>query len=464
MNRKAIVGATVLDGTGGPPVKDATVLIEGERIVSVTSDVSNPERAVPEDTEVISAPGRYVIPGLMDANVHLFAGIVPDLLLEYEDRYADLVEEAAQVTLRAGVTTVFDTWGPLAPLRAVRDRINRGDVIGSRMFIAGNIIGFDGPLSPDFYSAGNLFGPETTARINLQWEAGVGRELMWLTEAGVRAKVRDYVEKSGIDFVKYAASGHKEMQFITFSEPVQRAIVEEGHRVGVTVQAHTTSVESLRMALEAGVDLLQHGDLTGPEPMPDETLEAIVAERLPVAALACTDNYSAWVRRHGSEALGTLVHNKTKDDNQCRLIRAGARLLLTTDGLVAGPRRLNHPLVRPNWKGSVDHPLQLGESHFRWLQAIIERGMTPMNALLSATRNIAEAYGQAADLGTLEPGKRADLLILDADPLADVRNYRRIEAVLKDGTVIDRDALPTCRIITDTGADADDTKSVPQAR
>jgi imidazolonepropionase-like amidohydrolase len=82
-----------------------------------------------------------------------------------------------------------------------------------------------------------------------------------------------------------------------------------------------------------------------------------------------------------------------------------------------------------------------------------------MNALLSATRNIAEAYGQATDLGTLEPGKRADLLILDADPLADVRNYRRIEAVLKDGIVIDRDALPTRRIITD----ARDTNSVSQA-
>ncbi len=449
MKLKAVVGATVIDGTGNPPMHDATVLIEGERIVSVTPDVPNP--VVPDRAEVIPAAGRFVIPGLMDANVHLYAGIVPDLLLDYEDRYAELIEEAAQVTLRAGITTVFDTWGPLAPLTAVRDRINRGDISGSRTFVAGNIIGFDGPLSADFYSTGDLFGPETTERINRQWEMGVGRELMWLTEAGVRAKIRDYVETSGIDFVKYASSGHKEMQFITFSEPVQRAIVEEGHRAGMTVQAHTTSVESLRMAIEAGVDLLQHGDLTGPEPMPEETIEAIVAKGLPVAALACTDDYAAWVRRYGAEALGGLVHNETKDDNERRLIRAGARLLLTTDGLVIGPRRLNHPMVKPNWKGSVDHPLQLGESHFLWLQAVIERGMTPMNALLSATRDIAEAYGQGTDLGTLEPGKRADLLILDADPLADVRNYRRIEAVVKDGAVVDRDALPARHIITESG-------------
>src|SRR5262245_14426661 len=127
MNLKAIVGATVIDGTGSPPMRDAVILIEGERIVSVTSGVPG----VPEGAEVIPADGRYVIPGLMDANVHLYAGIVPDLLLDYEGRYAELVEEAAQVTLRAGVTTVFDTWGPLAPLTAVRDRIDRGEISGS---------------------------------------------------------------------------------------------------------------------------------------------------------------------------------------------------------------------------------------------------------------------------------------------------------------------------------------------
>jgi imidazolonepropionase-like amidohydrolase len=447
---KAIVGAAVIDGTGSAPINDGVVLIEGGRIRSVATGA---DAVVPERAEVIDARGRYVIPGLMDANVHLFGGTTPDLVLEYEGRYAELVQEAAQIALRSGLTTVFDTWGPLEPLVDIRARINRGEVVGSRIFIAGNIIGFAGPLSPDFFPTGTTFGPDTVDRINRQWEQGVGRELMWLTPESIGRRVREYIERSSIDFVKYAASGHKDMEFLTFSEAAQRAIVEEGHRAGLTVQAHTTSVESLRMEIDAGADLLQHGDLTGPEPMPEEILKAIVDEGTPVAALVCTDRYMAWVREYGQEGLRRFVHNATKDENERRLIAAGARLLLTTDAFVYSPRVLNHPVLAPLWKLNVDSPTELGESHFLWLEAVIERGMTPMDALMAATRNIAKAYGQDHDLGTLEPGKRADLLILDADPLHDVHNYRRIVAVIKDGAVVNRNSLPTRRVLTEGSDD-----------
>jgi imidazolonepropionase-like amidohydrolase len=382
----------------------------------------------------------------MDANVHLIFP-TPDLALEFEGRYEELIEEAAQVTLRSGVTTVFDTWGPLAALTAVRDRINRGATVGSRMFVAGNIIGYAGLFSADFFPTGDLFGPDVVRRINDQWEQGVGADLLWLGEREVRQRVRDYVERSGVDFIKYGASGHREFQFITFSAEVQRAIVEEGHRAGLTVQAHSTSPESLRMEIEAGADLLQHGDITGPEPIPAETLKTIVDRALPVAALVCTKRYMTWVAAHGHEAMRG-VHNAVQDDNDQRLIDGGARLLLTTDGYVCGRRVLDHPL-RAIWTGAPDIPVDLGESHFLWLRAVVERGMAPMDALLAATRNVARAYGQSADLGTLEPGKRADLVILDADPLADPENYRRIAQVLKDGIPVDRDALPARRVVTD---------------
>jgi imidazolonepropionase-like amidohydrolase len=95
-----------------------------------------------------------------------------------------------------------------------------------------------------------------------------------------------------------------------------------------------------------------------------------------------------------------------------------------------------------------DLPTQLGEGHFLWLQAVSERGMTPMAALMAATKNVAEAYGKGADIGTLEPGKRADLVVLSADPLAAPQNYRAIAMVIKDGHVIDRAALPTKAIFT----------------
>jgi predicted amidohydrolase YtcJ len=203
------------------------------------------------------------------------------------------------------------------------------------------------------------------------------------------------------------------------------------------------------MEIEAGADILQHGDVTGPVPMPEATIRTIVDRNLPVAALVCTKRYMAWARTHGHEFIRTHLHSDAQEHNDQRLIEAGARLLLTTDSSTFGPRKLNHPLLAPWWKGADDFPLQLGESQFLWLQGAVERGMAPMDALRAATYNIAEAYGQLGELGTLEPGKYADLLILEGDPLADVGNYRKIATVMKGGVAVDRDALPTRPVLTE---------------
>ncbi len=444
MTQTAIVGGTVIDGTGASPIHDAVVLVADDRVRSVSRAA---DAVVPEGARIIDAAGRYVIPGLIDANAHLSTWM-PDVLLKHEGDYATLVEEAAQVTLRSGLTTLFDTHGHLESLISVRDRIDQGDAVGSRILAAGNIIGLDGPFSADYFTAGGLLGLDTMKRINAQFENGIGSDLLRLTPDGVRRRVRDYIERSGIDFVKYASSGHgRQRHLIAFSELTQRAIVEEAHRAGMTAQAHSTTVESLRIAIEAGADLLQHGNLTSDEAMPDETLQAIVDRSLPVAALVYTDAQHAWVRENGSEWIRTFIINETTDQNNRRLIEAGARLLLTTDGFALGQHVVNHPLMA-GLLACAPPVYVLGESHFVWLEAVVERGMAPMDALQAATRNVAEAYGHAADFGTLEPGKRADLLILDADPLADVHNYRRIAEVMKDGTLVDRAALPTRRILS----------------
>ncbi len=448
-NVTAIAGATVIDGTGAAPVADATVVLADGRVRSVAPSA---REEIPQGATVIDAAGRYVIPGLMDANVHLFAQI-PDLMLEYEGRFDELIEEAAQLTLRAGVTTVFDTAGPLAALVSVRDRINRGEVAGSRMFVAGHIIGFYGPLSREHITLGNVLGADTVARINGYWEQGVGPDLWWLTPEKLRDRIRRYVEESGVDFVKYAACAH-DVPLISFSEPAQRVIVDEAHRAGLTVQAHTMSVESLRMEIEAGADLLTHPNVTGSEVIPDETMATIVDRALPGSALIWTERYRDHLFGSWSKRSKTLFGDPVYENGR-RMIEAGARLLMTTDGSVFGRRVRSHPVMEgAAVQDAVDLPFNLGDSHFLWLEAVIQQGMAPMDALVSSTRYVAEAYGHGADLGTLEPGKRADLLILADDPLADVRNYRRIVEVMKDGVLVDRDALPVHRILTEYAEEA----------
>ena len=327
---KAIVGATVIDGTGGSPIHDAVVVVDGDRVRSVSPAAGT---AIPERAEIVDAGGRYVIPGLIDANAHLSTWM-PDAVLKYEGRYEQLVEEAAQATLRSGLTTLFDTHGYRAPLVAVRDRIARGEVAGSRFFVAGNIVGLDGPFSGDFFTSGNLLGTDTIDRVNAQVECGVGSDLLRLTPEGVRRRVRAYIEECGIDFLKYASSGHgRQRHLIAFSESAQRAIVEEGRRAGLTVQAHSTTAESLRLAVEAGCDILQHGNLTSDTAMPEETLTAIVDRSLAVAALVYSDKQHEWLRKNGNDWIRRFIINDTTDQNNRRLIEAGARLLLTTDAV-----------------------------------------------------------------------------------------------------------------------------------
>src|SRR5882672_1948567 len=194
----AITGATLIDGTGAQPIRDAVIVVSDGRIAAAGKRSAV---AIPPDAKTVDAAGKFVIPGLMDANVHLVLGSSIEFIVRYEGRYEDLVEEAAQVTLKNGLTTVFDSWGPLQPLLNVRDRIRRGETIGSRMFVAGNIVGFSGPFGRDFNAAA-----ETTAskalvkRINPIWEENVGQALIYMTPEQVRVEIRKYLGR-GIDFL-----------------------------------------------------------------------------------------------------------------------------------------------------------------------------------------------------------------------------------------------------------------------
>ncbi|MEP7384008.1 MAG: amidohydrolase family protein, partial [Gemmatimonadota bacterium] len=438
----AVTGATIIDGTGKAPLRDGVVLITDGRIVKVGTAR---EVQVPASARTVDARGKFVIPGLMDANLHLFLNGDLETLIKYEGRYDEVVIEGAQIALKSGQTTVFDTWGPRDALIKAREMINSGKATGSRIYLAGNIIGLDGPLSADFRLPAAAFVSKSfAARTNESWEVGTGRKLMGMYPEEVRAAIRTYAS-SGVDFLKYAASGHTDMNFLTFSLRQQLAIVEEGHRAGKTVQAHVTSPESVDMAVDAGVDILTHGDMSGPtHAIPEETLKKIAAKDVSVSILPITQRRLQAMQQQVPPSMLTPFF-AIAQQNIRNMIKHKIRILLSTDAGIANPvlRSESRTLA----VDSIDARTELGEGLFNGIVALEELGMEPMEILQSVTSHVAKAY-KHSEIGTLEPGKVADLVILDADPLASARNYRRVHAVIKDGKMVDLASLPTAPIIS----------------
>lgn len=436
-----IADATVIDGSGEKPLARRSIWIESGRIKAIGQ---RDELGTSPSAKVVDARGKYVIPGLMNGNVHLLLDTRLENLLRHEGRYEELITEAAQLTLKNGVTTVFDTWGPRQALMTVRDRIDAGDSVGSRIFCAGNIIGFDGPCSADFWPAvpevasGNL-----VARINSLWVENVGPELMWMTPEQVAQQVQAHIAK-GVDFIKYAANDHLG-GFIAFSERVQSMLVEAAHFAGITAQAHIHTVEGLRIAIEQGCDVIQHANITGPVPIPEATLQLMKERNTGAVVFPFTQRRLDVIRSNKWTA-----RNFANVDVNCRnLIRSGVSLVLATDGGIFADDACTDPVMKTSWAAAGEDNLNdLGEGHFVWLKAMEEKGMPPMQMLQAASRNVAIAYGKGQDLGMLKEGSIADLLILDRDPLAAAENYRSISTVIKGGTIIDRDSLPLRPILT----------------
>ena len=229
----AIVGATIIDGNGGPPLVNGSLLIEGDRITAVGASGAV---TVPDGARVIDGTGRYVTPGFIDSNVHLsLYGSGPadrylslhETIVRYAPRNAALALEAAQMQLKHGFTTVRDSYGSLLPLMRVRDAVARGDTVGPRMLVAGNIVGWGGPYSVSF----SLTRQEGLTLFQEQFNdfitQGSGEEWMEMELADLRDAVNRYLDL-GPDFIKYGGTGHfSNPVMIGFSPEAQRVLVEE---------------------------------------------------------------------------------------------------------------------------------------------------------------------------------------------------------------------------------------------
>lgn len=451
----AIENVTLIDGNGGKPLRNQSVWVEDGLIKGLGKAGS---LSLPDYVQRVDGRGKYLLPGFIDTNVH--ASIYgnarrKETVVKYGERNDELVREFVQRQLKRGVTTVRDSYGSLMPLMKVRDEIEEGKVIGPRMLVAGNIIGWGGPFSLTF----SLIKESDLTLFQQKWNdsiaQGVGEETMDMGPDELRKTINEYLDK-GPNFLKYGGTSHFGYpSLIGFSPRTQKVIVEEAHKRGLVAETHATSPEALRMAVEAGIDLIQHPEILSRR-YPQDLIDMIVEKDVICAMRSNTFTGDMWTKHEkrrkaalaelkDAPAPKTTAEQRARNgrlgefyeierDNAIRLIKAGCRVTIATD---------NYQGKAPEFRKfpkSIDQEAGIGS--LLAIEGLVELGMSEMEAIVAATKNGAIAAKGLAEFGTVEVGKSADLLLLDANPLKDIRNIRKQSMVMAKGRVINVDKLP----------------------
>jgi len=391
----------LLDVKTGNMLTGQAIVIEGDKIVSVGPMADARSEA---GAETIDLPNATVLPGLIDAHTHL---TYDPKNLGYEGLGISIPREAlsgarnARVTLQAGFTTVRNVGAGGYSDIALRDAINDGDVPGPRILASGPALGITGGHCDD-----NLLAPEyhDTA---LGVADGVD---------AVRHKVRENI-KYGADVIKICATGGvmskgDDTNASQYTREEMKAIVEEAHRLGRKVAAHAHGAEGVIWASDAGVDSIEHGHL-----MNDESIATLKKNgTYVVPTLYLMD----WNRENLSKrnAPEYMVHkmqtvSAVGQNNLKKAFAAGLKVAFGTDAAV--------------------YPHGLNAHEFA---VYVRLGMTPLQAIQTATLNASDLLGWANKIGTLEPGKFADIIAVDGDPLKDVTTLQEVKFVMKGGEVV----------------------------
>jgi imidazolonepropionase-like amidohydrolase len=421
----AIVGGTLIDGAGGPAVRDAAVIVRGNRIAAVGKKGAIP---VPANARVINAEGKYILPGLIDAHVHYH-------------------EWQGELHLAHGVTTVMDTGNPIEWMEALSAAIADGRAVGPRLFYTGNSL-TSPPALRDHHIG--LTSPE------------MGRQAVRL------------LKQHGAISIKV----HQQI-----STELLSAVAEEAHRLGLTVTGHLRRIGAREAAL-AGIDGLQHSTgiprSTGDHPelrktddpendlvgyyddlyeaaeMKEENfaslIKLLVEQQVTVIPTLVTwfrvasENRAAYAQEDAVyariEALRYVPEEVRKmwqtsaiyePANDRELARFRAAYLKLSRFL-----KLFHEAGGRLLAGSSTSVMVPGVSLQREMEMMVELGLSPKEVIEMTTRRNAEFMRQDKELGTIAAGKLADLILVEGDPLAEIKNIRRIALVMKDGQVIDR--------------------------
>jgi len=407
---------TLIDGNGGEPVKNAVVVIEGETIVSVEQDhelegghprAGSARTSTAPDARVVDLTSHTCMPGLIDAHAHVLIA-TDDYQIDHLRRSSGYKALRALRVLKdmldAGWTSVRiagDADVYYAHLDA-RTAIEEGLFVGPRVTGAGHYISMTGG-GGDL----NFFAPEHDV---------VSDGLVVDGVEAIRRAVRNEV-KYGSDWIKVLASGAMmsagdDPMRVHFSPEEMRALVEEADRLGVPVMAHAHATEAIKQAIRAGVRSIEHGSF-----LDEEGIQLLLEHDVFLVPTMYVGDY--YLDEHpDSEAQREFIElsRRSRADNHRRMaaaLRAGVKIGVGTD--------------------YVGFPIPYA---VRELATLVEVGMTPMEAIVAATRTNAELLGQSDRLGTVEPGKLADLIAVPGDPLTDMSTLESVSLVMLGGEVI----------------------------
>ena len=415
----ALAGGQIVDGYGGPPVRDGVVLIAGERIVAVgpASEV-----AIPAGTPTISTEGMTVLPGLMDMHVHLMILGHADYRhwdTTYLPRFRDeIMPAAAKQLLLSGIATVRDLGARLEDILPVRERIARGEIPGPRVFASGPFL---------------QRAPYEEYEKEFRW--GIDPKM---GTADARAKTQKLVD-AGVDFIKLI-----DQDQLTDAEV--SAIVETAHRGGKKVIAHGHREDEIRMGLKHGVDGFEHTGLAASPGYPEDILAGLRKRNntlywCPTIEGLFLADYTA---RAFPERLDDPEWRRDLPPAIAQDIRASFGTITSLDYFALTFRRLPTLANKFRQLRETGVTMLVGtdsgipgnfhtDSTWRELVKFVEFGMTPLEAISSATRWPARFLGKEHQLGTLEAGALADVIAVRGDVLGEIGLLKEVDVVVQGG-------------------------------